>query len=55
LFFLSFSQPLLLPLFDEQPFMTIFALRPGYMLLIVVLMWYFYFKITSVKNLLNNL
>ncbi|MFA6547739.1 MAG: FkbM family methyltransferase [Candidatus Magasanikbacteria bacterium] len=42
LLFLSLSQPLLFPVFDQQPFMTVFALRPVYMLTVVVLMWYFY-------------
>jgi hypothetical protein len=44
LFYISFAQALLFPLFSERPFVTIFNFRPVYLLIIVVLLWYFYYK-----------
>lgn len=61
LIFLSLSQPLLFTMFNKQPFMTVFALRPLYMLTVVILLWYFYIKnnvnlerIFSLKNYIIN-
>lgn len=61
LIFLSLSQPLLFPVFDRQPFMTVYALRPLYMLTVVILLWYFYIKnnlnledVFSLKNYIIN-
>lgn len=62
LIFLSLSQPLLFTMFNQQPFMTVFALRPLYMLTVVTLLWYFYIKnngnlepVFSLKNhVINN-
>lgn len=44
LFYLSISQWLLFPIFGSQPMMTLFAFKSLEMFIIVVLLWYLYYK-----------
>ncbi|MEK7680910.1 MAG: glycosyltransferase family 87 protein [Patescibacteria group bacterium] len=44
LFYLSMSQGLLFPILGNQPYMTLFAFMSFEMFIIVILLWYCYFK-----------
>ena len=54
LFYLAMSQGLLFPILGNQPYMTLFAFMSFEMLIIVILLWYCYYKQIKQKSLIQN-